>query len=116
MPRRAHVDLAQVSRLEDLLGMPLGEIIGSLVTSISEQIAEIERALDAGRPSDAVQPAHRCRNDALMIGAEPLLAALTDVEAASRRCELEPARSALARLKTIWPATRDELERASREP
>lgn len=116
MAGQAQVDLARISQLENLLGAQLSEIIEALVQSVSEQVEEIERALDAGRPADAVQPAHRCRNDALMIGAKPLLAALTEVESAARRGELEQARSARARLRTIWPATRAELQRAAHEP
>jgi hypothetical protein len=115
MEGQVQVDLARISQLEDLLGARLSEIVGSLVRSMSAQIETIGRALDAGRPADAVQPAHYCRNDALMIGARPLLAALIDVESASLSDELEPARSALLRLRSIWPATRDELERVARD-
>jgi HPt (histidine-containing phosphotransfer) domain-containing protein len=114
MGRQVQVDLARVSRLEDLLGAKLSEILASLLRSMAAQIETIEQALAAARPEDAVQPAHLCRNDALMVGAEPLLAALTDVESAGRSNRLEPARAALARLQSIWPATRDELERIAR--
>jgi HPt (histidine-containing phosphotransfer) domain-containing protein len=105
------VDLARVSRLEEQLGAGLEQIVGSLVFSMSAQIEKIQRALGAGRPEEAAQPAHSCRNDALMVGAKPLLAALLDVESASRAGRLQPAREGLEALLAVWPQTRDELRR-----
>ncbi len=95
--------------------MELSEVIDSLVRSVSLEIDNVDRALAAGRPHDAVHPAHRARNDGLMIGAEPLLAALIELESAGSRGELEPARAALGRVRAVWPATRDELERCITE-
>lgn len=112
---KAPVDRARVIGLEAILGMELSEVVDSLVRSVSSEIENADRALAAGRPQDAVHPAHRARNDGLMIGAEPLLDALIDVETAGSRDELEPARAALQRVHEVWPATRDELERCVSE-
>lgn len=108
---KAPVDRGRVIALEAILGMELGEVVESLVRSVSSEIEKVDRALGAGRPQDAVHPAHRARNDGLMIGAEPLLAALLDVETAGSRGELAPAWAALARVRAVWPVTREELER-----
>ena len=108
---QGRVDRARVIQLEEILGMELGDVVSSLVSSVSLEIENVDRALAAGRPEDATHPAHRARNDGLMIGAEPLLGALIDVETASSRGELEPARAALARVRQVWPETREELER-----
>lgn len=109
------VDRARVIGLEEILGMELSDVVDSLVRSLSLEIGNVDRALAAGRPQDAVHPAHRARNDGLMIGAEPLLAPLLEVETAGSRGELEPARAALERVRAVWPATRDELERCVTE-
>ena len=109
------VDRARVIGLEEILGMELGAVVDSLVASVSLEIDNVDRALVAGRPHDAVHPAHRARNDGLMIGAQPLLDALIEVETAGSRGELEPARAALERVRAVWPATRDELQRCVTE-
>jgi hypothetical protein len=109
------VDRARVIQLEEILGMELSEVVSTLVSSVSLEIENVDRALAAGRPQDAVHPAHRARNDGLMVGAESLLAALIDVETASTRGELAPAMAALQRVHEVWPATREELERCVSE-
>lgn len=113
--RQAHVDLARVIQLEEILGTELGEVVNSLVRSVDLELDNVDQALAAGRPEDAVHPAHRARNDGLMVGAGPLLAALIEVETASSRGELEPARAALQRVREVWPETREELERCVSE-
>ena len=95
--------------------MELGDVVNSLVRSVSLEIENVDRALAADRAHDAVHAAHRARNDGLMIGAEPLLAALSEVETASSRGELEVAREALERVREVWPETRVELERCVSE-
>jgi HPt (histidine-containing phosphotransfer) domain-containing protein len=107
------LDLERVAKLESLLGADLPEIVGSLVASMSTQIARVEEALAAGRLQDVTEAAHRCRNDALMVGAQPLLAALTDLETASRSARQGSANQAMKRLREVWPETRDELMRAA---
>jgi hypothetical protein len=113
MARSVELDLERVSRLEQVLGTELSDIIGSLVRNMADTIGQLERALDAGRLEHATQAAHLCRNDALMVGARPLLETLGDVESAAREHQLEPAREALARVREVWPSTRDELERVA---
>jgi HPt (histidine-containing phosphotransfer) domain-containing protein len=116
MGRRVELDLERFARLEEVLGAELGEIIESIVDNLSEQIVQVEEALAAGQLEPATQAAHLCRNDALMVGARPLLEALSEVESATRSNQLGPARQALERLQEIWPSTRSELERIARDP
>jgi hypothetical protein len=50
-----------------------------------------------------------------MVGARQLQQALGELEAASRQQKPDPARKAMARVREIWPGTRDELARAARD-
>jgi hypothetical protein len=47
-----------------------------------------------------------------MVGAQPMLAALNDLEDASRGGRLDDARAAMVWLQDVWPDTRDQLQRA----
>jgi HPt (histidine-containing phosphotransfer) domain-containing protein len=109
---RVELDLERVAKLESILGSELPEIVASLVGSMSARIAQAEEALADGRIEDLTQAAHACRNDALMVGAQPMLTALNELEEASRADQLEEARAAMQRLREIWPETRDQLQRA----
>ena len=106
------LDLERIAKLESILGSDLPEILGSLVASMSARIEQAEQALADGRLQDVTQAAHGCRNDALMVEAQPMLAALNELEDASRGARLDDARAAMQRLGDIWPETRDELQRA----
>ena len=110
---KLELDLERIAKLEDLLGAQLPEILDALVAGIYEQVDRAEEALDSGRPQDAIQPAHRCRNDALMVGAQPMLAALSDLEYGSRGDRLEDAHAAMQRLREVWPETRSEFQSAA---
>jgi HPt (histidine-containing phosphotransfer) domain-containing protein len=112
MGQRVELDLERVAKLEDILGSELSEILASIVAGMEEQIKRAEEAPAEGRLRDVTQAAHRCRNDALMVGAQPMLAALSELEDASRGNRLEEARAAMQRLREVWPETRSELQRA----
>lgn len=112
MGERVELDLERVANLESILGSDLPEILASLAASMSAGIAQAEQALADDRLQDVTQAAHACRNDALMVGAQPMLAALSELEAASRGGRLEDAHAAMERLRYVWPETRDELQRA----
>jgi HPt (histidine-containing phosphotransfer) domain-containing protein len=112
MGERVELDLERVANLESILGSDLPEILASLGASMSARIAQAEEALADDRLADVTQAAHACRNDALMVGAQPLLAALSELEDASRGDRLEDAHAAMHRLREVWPETRSELQRA----
>ncbi len=107
------LDPKRIAELEDLIGPELGPILQSLEQSISRTIDEADAALTTGELATVAYAAHRCRNDALMVGAHQLQDALSALEAASRRRELEAAREAMTRVREIWPGTQEELARAA---
>jgi HPt (histidine-containing phosphotransfer) domain-containing protein len=109
---RVELDLERVAKLESILGSDLPDILSSLVASMAARIAQAEEALTDGRLQDLTQAAHGCRNDALMVGAQPMLGALNELEDASRADRLEDARGAMQRLLDVWPETRAELQQA----
>jgi HPt (histidine-containing phosphotransfer) domain-containing protein len=108
------LDPQRLAELEGLIGPDLGTILQSLGDSISSAIEDAAGALAAGELAGVAYAAHRCRNDAMMVGALQLQEALADLEAASRRDGLEEARQAMRRVREVWPSTRDELARAAR--
>lgn len=112
MGQRVKLDLERVAKLEGVLGADLPEIVESLVASMSAQIEQAERALAAKRLQDVTQAAHACRNDALMLSAQPMLSTLNELEDASRSERLGATHTAMQRLRDVWAETREELQRA----
>jgi HPt (histidine-containing phosphotransfer) domain-containing protein len=110
------LDQKRIAELADVIGPDFGPVVESLCQSISSAIDAADMSLAAGDLAGAAFAAHGCRNDALMVGARQLQEALGQLEAASRHQELEPARQAMARVREIWPATREELTRAAGGP
>jgi hypothetical protein len=91
------------------MGPEATSMVTSMQSSLAAAIERLEVTVVAGELAPAVQAAHRARNDALMLGAGPLLVALTDLEAAARDRDARAAGAALERLRDVWPPTRDEL-------
>ncbi len=111
-----YIDLRRIGELQDALGADAAAIAGSMLQNMTAAIEELEAALAAGELDRATQAAHRCRNDALMLGARELLAALTDLEAATRGSDESGAGAALGRVRQVWPPTRDELAAGANPP
>ena len=109
MGERVELDLERVANLESILGSDLPEILASLAASMSTRIAQAEEALADDRLADVTQARTGCRNDALMVGAQPMLAALSELEDASRGDRLEDAQAAMQRLRDVWPETRERV-------
>ena len=105
----AYFDLTRIAELQTVLGADTEKILASMLASMTKAIELAESALAAGELDDATGPAHRARNDALMLGAEQLLTALTELEAAARDADQARAAAALARVREVWPPTRHEL-------
>jgi HPt (histidine-containing phosphotransfer) domain-containing protein len=110
------LDLGRIAELSSLIGSDLEAMLGSLIQSMARSIEELERAIAGADLKEATQAAHRCRNDALIVGARELQTALANLEAYSRDFQLEPAREALEPVRRAWPAARAELERAAQHP
>jgi HPt (histidine-containing phosphotransfer) domain-containing protein len=104
-----YFDLSRIAELQDVLGADAGAILASMLASMTAAIERVETAIAAGELERATQDAHRARNDALMLGAEQLQQALTELEAATRAGDEVGARAALEGLREVWPPTRDEL-------
>jgi len=104
-----YFDAGRVAELQDALGADTEAILGSMLTSMRATIDRLEAAMAAGELDAAAQAAHRVRNDALMLSAAPLLAALTELEEAARAGEEAGANAALERVRLVWPPTRDAL-------
>jgi HPt (histidine-containing phosphotransfer) domain-containing protein len=111
----AALDLERIAELSSLVGSDLETILVSLVQSMARSIEDLERAIEGADLEGATQAAHSCRNDALIVGARELLAALASLEAHSRDFQLGPARDALEPVRRAWPLARAELERAAHQ-
>jgi HPt (histidine-containing phosphotransfer) domain-containing protein len=109
----AYFDPARIAELQDVLGADTQAILSSMLTSMTVAIERLEAAVAAGELEQAIQAAHRARNDALMLSATQLQAALTDLEAAARDADEPRTRDALERVRAVWPPTREQLAGAA---
>ena len=110
----SYIDSSRIAELQEVLGADTDAILTSMLTSMTGAIAQLETAVSAGELDVAIQAAHRARNDALMLSAAQLQAALTTLEAAARDFDEAGARTALERVREVWPPTREELAGATR--
>lgn len=104
-----YFDPARIAQLQQVLGEEADSMVSSMLASLTAAIERVEATVDAGDLEPAIQAAHAARNDALMLGAGPLQAALSDLEAAARDADDARAREALERIRAVWPPTRNEL-------
>jgi HPt (histidine-containing phosphotransfer) domain-containing protein len=109
----SYIDLEQVIRLQGVMGPDVASIVAPMLAGMIEAIDEIEAAMSAGDLDRVTRAAHRCRNDALVLGARPLLKTLTELETASREYDAARVAEALTHLREVWPPTRDELATAA---
>ena len=105
----AYFDPTRIAELQDVLGADTQAILSSMLTSMTVAIEQLEAAVTGGELEQAIQAAHRARNDALMLSAARLQAALTELEAAARDADEPRTRDALERVRAVWPPTREEL-------
>jgi len=112
----AYCDLERIRQLQDVMESDTEAIVASMLADMSDAIGQVEDAMAAGDLDRATRAAHRCRNDAMMLGARPLLQALTDLEAAGRDADEARAAAALERVRTVWLPTREELSRSANPP
>jgi HPt (histidine-containing phosphotransfer) domain-containing protein len=105
------LDLERLAQIQDVMGIELPELIDGMLASMDAAIEDAERAAAAGELDRSAKAAHSCRNDALMLGAKQLLAALSELEQAARDGDHVQTGTALRALRDVWPATREELVR-----
>lgn len=106
-----YFDPTRIAELQDILGADTKAILSSMLTSMTDAIEQLEAAVAAGELDHAIRAAHRARNDALMLSAAQLQAALTELEAAARDADEPRTRDALEHVRAVWPPTREELAR-----
>ncbi|HET6870035.1 MAG TPA: Hpt domain-containing protein [Solirubrobacteraceae bacterium] len=109
-----YVDATRIAELQDILGADTQAILASMLTSMTGAIDKLEASVAAGELDQAIQAAHRARNDALMLSADRLQAALTELELAAREADEPRTRDALERVRAVWPPTREELAGVAR--
>lgn len=102
-------DLTRLVQIQEVMGVEMSELIGGMLDSIGAALEQTEAAIGSGDLESVARAAHACRNDALMLGATQLLAALEALEQAARSGHRGHADQALVSLRTIWPATRTQL-------
>lgn len=107
---RPELDLGRLAELEELLGRGVPEIVDTLVSELTKAMAGIETGVAAGDLTAAALAAHEARNSALMLNAEPMLAALREIEAAARVPDAARARAGLDDLRPVWAALRTRLD------
>lgn len=108
------LDPKRLAELQEVIGPDFASTLESLAQSIASAIEDAESALSAGDLSATAYAAHRCRNDALMVGAAQLQQVLAALESAARSRDLERARALLDPVRNLWPGAREELGRAAR--
>jgi HPt (histidine-containing phosphotransfer) domain-containing protein len=104
------LDLSGLAEIQHLVGAEMPELVAGIARTMCASVDQLEAALRAGDVERAAGAAHSCRNDALIIGATQLLAALGALEDSARSGQLEAARDALGALQAAWPATLAALE------
>jgi HPt (histidine-containing phosphotransfer) domain-containing protein len=103
------IDTARVVELEQLMKEPLTDLIAELVQSMDESIERARTALAVSDLDTTARAAHRFRNDALIVGAGPLQAALASLETSARQGESAELAGLLAKVEDVWSVTRPEL-------
>jgi hypothetical protein len=107
------LDLARLAELPAALGRELPEIVAILLRELTVAFADLHAAIQSGDLVAARRAAHSARNSALMIGAQPLLAGLADLEAHARAGDIAGVQIVHDGLRERWPMLRVRLTRAA---
>lgn len=114
-PVAGDLDLDRLAELPETLGVELPAIVATLVRELDEAVAQAETSIAAGDLAAAALAAHTGRNSALMVGAEPVLAALGRLETGAGEGDAAAARAALDSVRDRWPTLRARLELAAQD-
>ncbi|MFL5829931.1 MAG: hypothetical protein ACJ76X_08455 [Solirubrobacteraceae bacterium] len=110
---KVELQLDRLEQIQDVVGSDVPEIVAGMLRTMGDAIAQVERAMAELDLAAVAKAAHAARNDALLVGAKDLLAALTNVEDAARRSAAIEAKAAQSVLREVWPSTRAELSRVA---
>lgn len=105
----AELDLSRLDRVAELLDTSVPEIVADILEKLTAGIEALDGQLDPDDLEGTAKAAHACRNEALLVSAQPLLHALTALEHAAREEHLADVRAAQVTLAEVWPATRQAL-------
>jgi HPt (histidine-containing phosphotransfer) domain-containing protein len=109
----SELDVGRLTELEELLGTDREAIVGTLVTELTTEVAQIDEGLQSGDLAQVAAAAHAARNSALMIDAQPVLRVLKELETCARAGKPDEAAVARARLRRAWPRLRRQLQLAA---
>lgn len=107
------LDAGRLRDLQVFTEDELRDIGRGAIRALVEQLGTLERALAEGDLDVVAQAAHRARNETLLVGARELGEALTSVEDAARGGQGLVAQEAAAAARSLWPSTREAIERAT---
>ncbi len=105
----AELDLTRLDRVAEVLDTSVPAIVAGILEKLSDGLAELHGPLGQEDLQRAAKAAHACRNEALLVSAQPLLEALTAFELAAREERLADVRAAQVTLGNVWPDTRQAL-------
>jgi chemotaxis protein histidine kinase CheA len=111
---KIELDLSRLDQVVEVLGTTVPQIVAGIVENLTETIGGLQTELDEEDLERVAKAAHTCRNDALLVGAQPLLRTLTELEQAARDGRVGDARAAQATLSEVWPDTREALAEMAR--
>jgi HPt (histidine-containing phosphotransfer) domain-containing protein len=114
-PVAGDLDLDRLAELPETLGVELPEIIATLVRELDDAVAQAQTSIAAGEFAATARAAHSGRNSALMVGAEPVLAALGQLETVAGEGDAAAARAALDSVRDRWATLRARLELAAQD-
>jgi hypothetical protein len=103
------LDAGRLSELRVFSEAELRRIGADAAKAIATQLQALDRALAAEDLAAAGEASHRARNETLLVGARELDEALAALQQAARDRQLERARAAAARARSLWPPTRAAL-------
>ena len=103
------LDLRRLDQVVEVLGTTVPEIVSGIVDTLDRTLGQLASHVERRELEQAAKVAHACRNDALLVAAQPLLRILSELEQAARDGRSEDARAAHARLAVAWPETHRAL-------
>ncbi len=103
------LDLSRLDQVVEVLGTSVPQIVAGILENLTEALAALPIHLGRGELERAAKTAHACRNDAMLVGAQPLLRTLNELEQAAREGRAQDARAAQTVLDGVWPETRRAL-------
>ena len=110
------LDLSRLDQVVEVLGTTVPEMVSKIANTLEQTLELLASHVERGELEQAAKVAHACRNDALILAAQPLLRMLSEVERAAREGRLAEAQTAYAQVALAWPDTRRALAEIAARP